>query len=327
MAGALLSVDFNVPMQDVVTDATCRMSGRDNHSRTGRCRSEGCHFAFRQAEGSVQSSMSLRPVVPVLSKILGGRPVAFANDCVGEEADAAVAGMQPGDVLLLENLRFHAGEEKNFPILPQLWPGMATSPVNDAFSCSHRAHASVVGVTADLPACAGRLMQAELEALDSALGNAERPAAALVGGAKVSSKLDVLGQILDKVDRLVIGGGMAYLLGGTGCQGGKISVRARPCRNGRDHHAACEGRESRSSARRCRGGHRFRGECRYPHGRLYRCGRRGDHDPRPSAPIIDRSARRWRIAHALLWNGPMGAFEIRSFRRRHQCRCPQRPRT
>ncbi|MEZ5824393.1 MAG: phosphoglycerate kinase [Geminicoccaceae bacterium] len=207
----LVRVDFNVPMQDgEVTDAT-RI---ERAATTIRELSEGgaktvimSHFG--RPKGTEQPSMSLAPIAPVLAEVLGGRPVAFTSDCIGDEAEAAVASLQPGDILLLENLRFHAGEEKNFPEFADALAKLGDLYVNDAFSCSHRAHASVVGVAERLPAHAGRLMQAELEALDAALGNAERPAAALVGGAKVSSKLDVIGQILGRVDKIVIGGGMA----------------------------------------------------------------------------------------------------------------------
>jgi phosphoglycerate kinase len=140
---------------------------------------------------------------------LGGREVVFGKDCIGESAEAAVAAVPEGGIALLENLRFHVGEEKNQPAFADALAALGDVYVNDAFSCSHRAHASVTGLAERLPTYAGRLMEAELKALGDAVGGAGRPVAALVGGAKVSTKLDVLGHLLDKVDLLIIGGGMA----------------------------------------------------------------------------------------------------------------------
>jgi phosphoglycerate kinase len=138
-----------------------------------------------------------------------GRPVTLIGDCQGPEAEAAVAKLQPGQVAVLENTRFHAGEEKNAPELVDAMAKLGDLYVNDAFSAAHRAHASTEGLARKLPAFAGRSMQAELEALQKALGEPERPVAAVVGGAKVSSKLDVLNNLVAKVDHLIIGGGMA----------------------------------------------------------------------------------------------------------------------
>ena len=149
------------------------------------------------------------PIVKPLSRALGGVDVRFAPDCVGDLAHAVVDALPDGGVALLENLRFHAGEEKGDPAFADQLASLGDLYVNDAFSVSHRAHASVTGLAERLPAYAGRLMQAELEALESALGGAQRPTAAVIGGAKVSSKLDVLGHVLDRVDVLIIGGGMA----------------------------------------------------------------------------------------------------------------------
>ncbi|MBD0274902.1 MAG: phosphoglycerate kinase, partial [Acetobacteraceae bacterium] len=152
--------------------------------------------------------MSLAPMAEALAEALG-KPVSFVDDCVGPEAEAAAAAMRDGDVILLENTRYHAGEEKNDPALSAGLAKLADVYVNDAFSAAHRAHASTEGVARLLPAYAGRLMQAELEALDAALGNPSRPVVAIVGGAKVSTKLDLLGNLSRKVDVLVIGGAMA----------------------------------------------------------------------------------------------------------------------
>src|SRR4029453_10873943 len=138
-----------------------------------------------------------------------GRPVRFIDDSCGEGAEAAVATLAPGDVAILENTRFHAGEEKNDPELAKGMAALGDFYVNDAFSAAPRAHASTEGLAHLLPAFAGRAMEAELKALEKALGNPERPVAAVVGGAKVSSKLDVLRHLVGKVDHLIIGGGMA----------------------------------------------------------------------------------------------------------------------
>jgi phosphoglycerate kinase len=207
----LVRVDFNVPMTDgEVTDAT-----RVERAATtiAELAAKGARVVvlshFGRPKGRPEPSMSLAPIAPVLASVLADRPVAFAPDCVGPEAEAAVAALADGDVLLLENLRFHQGEEDNDPGFADRLAALGEVYVNDAFSCSHRAHASVVGLAGRLPARAGRLMQAELGALETALGAPTRPAVALVGGAKVSTKLDVLGHLIDRVDALVIGGGMA----------------------------------------------------------------------------------------------------------------------
>jgi phosphoglycerate kinase len=206
----LVRVDFNVPMQDgAVTDATRIERGAVTIKELS---AKGARVVllshFGRPKGRPEAGLSLRPIAEALARVLG-REVAFAQDCIGPEAESAVAGLPEGGVALLENLRFHAEEEKNDPAFADALARLGELYVNDAFSCSHRAHASVVALAERLPAHAGRLLQAELEALEKALGGAARPAAALVGGAKVSTKLAVLGNLLDRVDALVIGGGMA----------------------------------------------------------------------------------------------------------------------
>ncbi len=163
---------------------------------------------FGRPKGQRNSEMSLAPVVGPYSQVLG-RPVAFIDDCQGDAAAAAVAMLQPGEIAILENTRFHPGEEKNDPAFVAAIARLGDLYVNDAFSAAHRAHASTEGLAHVLPAYAGRAMEAELVALDKALGNPEHPVAAVVGGAKVSSKLDVLQHLVTKVDHLIIGGGMA----------------------------------------------------------------------------------------------------------------------
>jgi phosphoglycerate kinase len=151
---------------------------------------------------------SLKPVAAKLAEVLG-RPVGFVDDCVGQRAEAVVKAMKPGEIVCLENTRFHSGEEKNDPAFVEQLAQLGDIYVNDAFSAAHRAHASTEGLAHKLPAYAGRAMQAELEALGKALENPQRPVAAIVGGAKISTKLDLLGNLLKKVDMLIIGGAMA----------------------------------------------------------------------------------------------------------------------
>jgi phosphoglycerate kinase len=164
---------------------------------------------FGRPDGKRVPEMSLRPVLEPLSKALGGKPVAFAEDCIGEPARKAVAALKDGEIALLENLRYHAAEEKNDPLFARELASLGDFYVNDAFSCAHRAHASTEAIARLLPSAAGRLMEAELDHLSKALENPARPVAAIVGGAKISTKLDLLGNLVKKVDVLVIGGAMA----------------------------------------------------------------------------------------------------------------------
>ena len=152
---------------------------------------------------------------------LTGRSVRFIEDCQGPEAERAITTMLPGNIGILENTRFHAGEEKNDPELAKAMAALGDYYVDDAFSTAHRAHASTEGITHFLPSFAGRAMEAELKALERALGDPERPVAAVVGGAKVSTKLAVLGHLVGKVDHLIIGGGMANTF---------LAARGRECR-------------------------------------------------------------------------------------------------
>ena len=163
---------------------------------------------FGRPKGQRDPAMSLALVTQPLSAVLG-RAVQFVPDCQGVEAEQAVAALQPGDVAILENTRFHSGEEANDPSLADAMARLGDLFVNDAFSAAHRAHASTEGLARRLPAFAGRQMEAELAALEKALGAPEHPVAAVVGGAKVSTKLDVLDHLVAKVDHLIIGGGMA----------------------------------------------------------------------------------------------------------------------
>ncbi|WP_108819092.1 phosphoglycerate kinase [Pseudovibrio sp. Alg231-02] len=206
----LVRVDLNVPMKDgIVTDATRIERVLPTIREISEAGGKVILLAhFGRPKGQVVAEMSLAPVAGPVADLLG-KPVAFAKDCTGDVAKAAVDAMADGDVLLLENTRFYAGEEKNDPEFAKALAANGDLYVNDAFSAAHRAHGSTEGIAKLLPAFAGRTMQAELEALGSALSTPERPVLAVVGGAKVSSKIDLLENLVSKVDILVIGGGMA----------------------------------------------------------------------------------------------------------------------
>jgi phosphoglycerate kinase len=206
----MLRVDLNVPLEHgVVTDAT-RIE-RIAPALTEIADAGGkvillSHFG--RPKGKREPKDSLKPIAAEVAHILK-RPVRFVEDCIGEVAEKAVAAMKPGDIVCLENTRFHAGEEKNDPAFVAALAKLGDIWVNDAFSAAHRAHASTEGLGHVLPAYAGRTMQAELEALGKALEHPTHPVAAIVGGAKISTKLDLLGNLLKKVDALIIGGAMA----------------------------------------------------------------------------------------------------------------------
>jgi phosphoglycerate kinase len=206
----LLRADLNVPVRDGrITDLTRleRLCPTIRELAGKGARVVVCSH-FDRPKGKHVPSMSLAPVAAALAEVLG-RPVGFADDCIGATAEAAVAALADGDVVVLENTRFYPGEEKNDAGFARALAALADIYVNDAFSAAHRAHASTEAVAHLLPAYAGRLMQAELEALGAALDHPTRPVAAIVGGAKVSTKLDLLGNLVAKVDALVIGGAMA----------------------------------------------------------------------------------------------------------------------
>jgi phosphoglycerate kinase len=206
----LLRADLNVPVKDgKVTDATRieRLAPTiDALIHKGAKVVVMSHFGRPKG---VDQSQSLRPLVAPLSQAIGGRAVRFASDCVGPEAARVVDALRPGEVALLENLRFHPEEEKNDPAFARQLAALGDLYVDDAFSAAHRAHASIEALAHLLPAAAGKNMQAELDALGAALENPKRPVMALVGGAKVSTKLDLLKFMTRKVDKLAIGGAMA----------------------------------------------------------------------------------------------------------------------
>ncbi len=214
----LMRADFNVPLdeQGQITDDTRIRAAlptiQDLTSKGAKViltshfgRPKGDDFAARASD-----KFRLTPVAQRLSELLG-KPVAKPNDCIGAEVEAAVAAMQDGDVILLENVRFHPGEEKNDPEFAKQLASVADLYVNDAFGTAHRAHASTEGVTKYLsPAVAGFLIEKELKYLQNAIENPQRPLAAIIGGSKVSSKITVIETLLEKVDKLLIGGGMIF---------------------------------------------------------------------------------------------------------------------
>lgn len=239
---ALVRVDFNVPMADGrVTDDTRLKAALPTIEKLRKGGAKVVLLAhFDRPKGKRVPEMSLKPVVTPLAGLLGA-PVAFADDCVGDAAKAAVDALNPGDVLLLENVRYHAGEEKNDPDFVKALAANGDLYVNDAFSAAHRAHASTEGLARMLPAYAGEQMRRELEALDAALGNPKRPVLGIVGGSKVSTKLDLLNNLVGKLDRLAIGGGMANTF--LAAQG--INVGASLC----EHDLADTAREIMATAK------------------------------------------------------------------------------
>ncbi|ANC53966.1 phosphoglycerate kinase [Brevundimonas sp. GW460-12-10-14-LB2] len=207
---ALVRVDFNVPMEGgkVTDDTRLRVA----LPTIQRLRDAGAKVAllahFDRPKGQRVPSMSLKPVVQPLEALLGA-PVRFADDCIGPDAVEAIRDLDAGGVVLLENVRFHAAEEANDPVFAQKLADLGDLYVNDAFSAAHRAHASTEGVAHHIPAYAGESMRRELDALDAALGNPQKPVVGIVGGSKVSTKLDLLKNLVGKLDTLAIGGGMA----------------------------------------------------------------------------------------------------------------------
>jgi phosphoglycerate kinase len=223
----IVRVDFNVPLKDGKVESDKRL--KESLPTIEYLRKKEAKVILMshlgRPDGKRVPDMSLRPVADALSKLLGA-PVAFAEDCVGPAAEKAVAALAPGGVLLLENLRFHAAEEENDPAFAKQLAALADVYVNDAFGSAHRAHASTEGITKHVPqAASGYLMKKELDYLGDALGTPKRPFVAIIGGSKVSGKIDVIKNLLPRVDKLLIGGGMTYtFLKAQGLETGKSIV-------------------------------------------------------------------------------------------------------
>lgn len=307
----LVRVDLNVPMKDGKVADTLRI---ERQAPTIRELAErGARVIvlshFDRPNGKVVPSMSLKPIVPALAAALK-RPVAFAEDCIGEKAQAAVLALKDGDVVLLENTRFHAGEEKNDPAFARSLASLGDLYVNDAFSAAHRAHASTEGVAHILPSAAGRAMQAELSNLEKALESPERPVMAVVGGAKISTKIDLLKNLAAKVDVLVIGGAMANtFLAAQGHQVGK---------------SLCEHDERDTALAILNGSVMLPVDVVVAQELAPNTANRisAVNDVTPYEMILDvgpRSitafAKRLRTMKTLIWNGPFGAFETPPFDR------------
>lgn len=310
----LMRVDLNVPVENgVVTDST----------RIERVAPAITEIADKGAKVILLShfgrpkgrdpTQSLKPVAAEVARIIK-RPVKFADDCIGEPAEQAVAAMKPGEILCLENTRFHAGEEKNDPVFVAELAKLGDIWVNDAFSAAHRAHASTEGLGHKLPAYAGRTMQAELEALAKALENPQRPLVAIVGGAKISTKLDLLGNLLDKVNALIIGGAMAntFLLA-QGKNVGKSLVETDLVSTAREiMDKAKAGKREIILPVDVVVAEKFEA---HASSRVVDTGKVGvtdmilDIGPRSIEQVISVLAR----AKTLVWNGPFGAFEMEPF--------------
>lgn len=314
----LVRVDFNVPIKDGrVTDATrIERAAPTLRELSDKGAKVIALSHFGRPQGKPDPAFSLKPLVEPLSRALGGKPAAFATDCIGTAAERVVGAMKPGDVALLENLRFHPGEEKNDPGFARALAALGDLYVNDAFSAAHRAHASTEGLAHLLPAAAGRLMQAELEALGSALETPERPVLALVGGAKVSTKLDLLNSLVGKVNVLVIGGAMANtLLFARGVEVGKSLSE-------RDMAETARGVLAKASEAGC--------EVVLPVdavvAREFKANAATETVAISSVPkdamILDIGPKtvaairaKLEASKTLVWNGPVGAFEIPPFER------------
>lgn len=311
----LVRVDVNVPVEDGrVTDATrierIVPTVSDILAKGGK---PVLMAHFGRPKGKRVPDMSLGLIVDTLAEHLE-RPVSFAEDCIGAPAKSAVSAMAAGDVVLLENTRFHAGEEGNDPEFAAALGALGQVYVNDAFSAAHRAHASTEALARLLPAAAGRLMEAELKALEAALTEPERPVVAVVGGAKVSTKLDLLGNLVRKVDMLVIGGGMANtFLAAQGIDVGKSLAEHDMTDTAREimakaEEAACEiilPSDVVAATKFAAGADNVTVAAdATPSDRMIL-------DAGPES--VARIEAAFEAAKTLIWNGPLGAFEIAPF--------------
>jgi phosphoglycerate kinase len=311
----LTRVDLNVPVENGVVTDTTRIDKIVPTVKAILARGGKpvllAHFG--RPKGRPVPEMSLRVTLPSLEKALG-MPVRFAEDCIGAPAKRAVAAMKAGDVLLLENTRFHAGEEENDPAMAAGLAALGQVYVNDAFSAAHRAHASTEGIARLLPSAAGRLMEEELQALHAVLGNPDRPVVAVVGGAKVSTKLDLLSNLLTRVDHLVIGGGMANtFLAAQGVEVGQSLAE-------RDMADTARSVLDRAGAAGCT----IHLPIDIVVARAFREGAASEILPVGGCPadamILDAGPATvaaigavFEICRTLIWNGPLGAFEIAPF--------------
>lgn len=312
---ALVRVDFNVPMEGGrVTDDTRLRAALDT---VQTLRTAGAKVAllahFGRPKGERVAEMSLAPVAPAFSKVLGS-PVSFIADCVGDAVKSAIDALPPAGVILLENTRYHAGEEKNDAGLADQMAALGDLYVNDAFSAAHRAHVSTVGLAERLPAYAGKSMERELDALEKALGTPEKPVLAVVGGAKVSSKIDLLKNLVTQVDALAIGGGMANtFLFARGHSVGKSLCERDLADTAKEIEVIAKGHGCDILLPRdvvaakdfaANAAHRTCGLDEVSDDEMIL-------DAGPQTIAILASAMD--VAKTLVWNGPLGAFEIEPF--------------
>ncbi len=311
----LIRVDLNVPMENgKVTDATRIervLPTLQELTNNGGKVIILAHFG--RPKGGPDPKYSLKPVVETVSTMMR-KPVAFADDCIGEPAEKAVAAMKNGDVLILENTRFYPEEEKNDPAFVAKLAKNGDLYVNDAFSAAHRAHASTEGLARVLPAYAGRAMQAELDALTKGLESPKRPLVAVVGGAKVSSKIDLLENLVAKVDALIIGGGMAntflhatnFGVGNSLCERDLAETALRILERAREKGCAIILPVDALVAKEFKAGaehHTYGIDAIPADGMILDIG----------AQSIERVKAAINDAATLVWNGPLGAFEISPF--------------
>jgi phosphoglycerate kinase len=313
----LLRADLNVPMIDGAIGDRLRIERQAPTIR--ELAEKGARVIvlshFDRPKGKVVPSMSLAPIAQALAQAVG-RPVAFAADCAGPVADAAVAELKDGDILLLENTRFHGGEEMNDANFARSVASLGDIFVNDAFSAAHRAHATTEALAQLLPAAAGRAMEAELHHLHQALDNPRRPLLAVVGGAKVSTKIALLAHLVKRVDVLVIGGGMAntflaaqgYEVGKSLCERDQLETARHILRAADAASAAIVLPSDVVVAKEFR--------ARAPHRTV------AVKDVEPDEMIldvgpasVDAFSRRLLYVNTLVWNGPFGAFETEPFDR------------
>jgi phosphoglycerate kinase len=314
---ALVRVDLNVPMQDgQVSDDTRLRAAVPTIEKLRKGGAKVILLAhFDRPKGKRVPEMSLKPIAPALAKVLGA-PVGFADDCIGPAAREAIGAMAPGEVLLLENVRYHAGEEANDRKFAEALAANGDLYVNDAFSAAHRAHASTEGLARLLPAFAGEQMRLELEALDRALGDPKRPVMGIVGGSKVSTKLELLRNLVTRLDKLAIGGGMAntflyaqgHDVGGSMCEPDLADTAREIIRLAGQNNCKLFLPLDIVVAEKIAPG---------APARVRGVGQLDDDEKILDAgpETVERLKRALANSRTLIWNGPLGVFEVQPFDR------------